>query len=193
MSPSVMLLSLLLLFMPLAHAQSSTPSSMSISMSDMPMSTAVSTSISPEYTITVLPAVTSQPSCIFNCLIPIGLADPSGCDDVTNDCACLSAPADALEALTGCIKTVCQSSTSACMAIATSLYESYCNSVYGTAIFASAFQAEASAAAASSSSASAEATTSMGSATVGTSTSTPASAAASATGKSESVLWSPSL
>jgi len=114
--------------------------------------------------------VTSQPSCIFNCLIPIGLADPSGCDDVTNACACLSAPALALNVITECIKSVCMSSTSAYAGIATSLYESYCVSIYGTAEFTSAFSAEAMAAA-SSSTANVKVTTSSTSRTVKTSTS----------------------
>jgi len=83
-------------------------------------------------------------------MVPIGLADPSGCDDVTENCACLSAPADAIDFLTSCIATVCKSSTSEFAASATSLYDSYCNSVYGTATFSEAFVEESSAAAASS-------------------------------------------
>jgi hypothetical protein len=45
---------------------------------------------------------------------------------------------------------VCASSTSAYAASATSLYESYCDSIYGTATFSEAFVEEASAAAMSS-------------------------------------------
>ena len=166
---------------------------------------AATTSVSPDYTITALPAVQSAPSCIFNCLIPIGLAEPSGCDDVTNDCACLSAPSDGtcylvsskslylpqlsvLDVLTGCINAVCLSSTSAFGTSATSLYESYCNSIYGTAVFTSAFEAEASAAA-SSSSASVEASiTSAGASPSKTSAVTSPSAT-----KSGAMSWEPSL
>jgi hypothetical protein len=152
-SPTMKLLALLLLtFSPLALAAPSTSMDTSGSMSTMSMSAAESSSAdtSPSYTITALPAVISAPSCVFNCLVPIGLADPSGCDDVTENCACLSAPADILDFLTSCAETVCQGSTSAYAASATSLYESYCNSVYGTATFSEAFAEEASAAAASS-------------------------------------------
>jgi hypothetical protein len=142
---------LLLALNHLALAASSTSMDMTGSMSTMSMSTAASSSTdtSPPYSITALPAVVSAPSCIFNCLIPIGLADPSGCDDVTENCACLSAPSDVLDFLTSCAATVCHSSTSAYGASATSLYESYCNSVYGTATFSEAFVEEASAAASS--------------------------------------------
>jgi hypothetical protein len=83
-------------------------------------------------------------------MIPIGLADSSGCDNVTENCACLSAPADVLDFFTGCVETVCHSSTSAYIASATSLYESYCNSVYGTSSFSAAFVMESEMAAASS-------------------------------------------
>ncbi|KAG0648922.1 hypothetical protein D0Z07_4918 [Hyphodiscus hymeniophilus] len=182
----------------LAAAQSSTSSKgTSGPTSDISMSsTAASTPTSPEYTITALPAVQSAPSCVFNCLIPIGLADPSGCDDVTEDCACLSAPADVLDFLTECVNTVCTSSTISFGASATRLYQSYCTSVYGTAAFNAAFAAESSAdvaAAASSSIASAEASkTSSGPVETGVTTSS-SSASASASGKSGSVVWSPSL
>ena len=141
----------------LATAQSSTSSSMSTgSMSSMSMSgsasmAAASVSTAP-YSITALPQVISQPSCVWNCLIPIGLADPSGCDDVTNECACLSAPSDVLDVLSGCIQTVCTDSKSAYAAVATSLYESYCTSAFGAAMFSQAFTAEAAAAASSSAS-----------------------------------------
>ena len=124
---------------------SSVPNSLP-SSTDMSMSAAPSSSdTSPNYTITALPAVRSQPSCIYNCLIPVGLADPSGCDDVTNDCACLSAPADAMDALTDCANTVCKSSTSEYGASATSLFQSYCQSIYGPMSFSQAFLAESSA------------------------------------------------
>lgn len=162
------MLLVLSVFVGLAAAQSSSSTiSASISMSsavanslpmstDMPMSAAPSSSdTSPNYTITALPAVRSQPSCVYNCLIPIGLADPSGCDDVTDDCACLSAPADVLDALTECANTVCKSSTSEYGASATSLYQSYCQSVYGSRSISQAFIAESSADAASSSAAAA--------------------------------------
>ena len=151
-----------------------------------------STDTSPDYTITALPAVQSAPSCVFNCLVPIGLADPSGCDDVTENCACLSAPADVLDFLTDCVNTVCASSTSAFGASATSLYESYCTSIYGNASFSQAFVAESSvdaAAATSSSIASVEASMTSSSA----STSATGSGSAAATTKSGSVVWSPSL
>src|SRR5271156_2167204 len=163
--------------MALAAAQSSTSSMMSMStISGMPMSTSITfaNASTAEYTITALPAVTGQPSCIFNCLIPIGLADPSGCDDVTNECACLNAPNDVLDVLNGCIQTVCKSSTSAYAAVATGLYESYCVSVFGTAQFSQAFSSEAAAAASSSASSAASASASK-------------HATASATGTSESM------
>jgi hypothetical protein len=178
---------MLLIFLPfvaLAIGQSSTSSEMSMSsMSSMSMSTnmAAPNASSAEYSITALPAVTGQPSCIFNCLIPIGLADPSGCDDVTNECACLSAPSDVLDVLNGCIQTVCKSSTSAYAAVATGLYESYCQSVFGTAQFSQAFSSEAAAAAASST---ASSTTSESKSTYAT---------ASATGTSGSMIWTSSL
>jgi len=86
--------------------------------------------------------VTAQPACLFNCLNPIGLADPSNCDDVTNDCACLSAPAGAAEAITDCISTVCKSDISQYGDIATSLYNGYCLSIYGSASLSSAASAE---------------------------------------------------
>jgi hypothetical protein len=154
-SPTMKLLAFIALDS-LTLAASSTSTDMSGSLSTMSMSSsasaAASTSVdtSPPYSITALPAVVSAPSCIFNCLIPIGLADSSGCDDVTENCACLSAPADALDFLTQCVQTVCKSSTSAFGASATSLYVSYCDSVYGTATFSEAFVEEASAAASSS-------------------------------------------
>ena len=137
-----------------------------------------------EYTITALPAVIGQPSCVFNCLVPIGLADPSGCDDVTNECACLSAPSDALDVLTACIETVCTSSTSAYAAVATSLYQSYCQSVFGTAQFSQAFVSESAAAAASSSS-------SASAASASATASATAKPSASKTG--DSVVWTSSL
>lgn len=149
---------------------------------------AAATSSSPEYSITALPAVISQPSCVYNCLIPIGLADPSGCDDVSNDCACLSAPNDVLDVLTGCVETVCKSSTSAYAATATSLYESYCQSIYGTASFSQAFVAESSAAASSSAAAAKSASGGSTTGTLPTATTTP-----SPTAKSLSVMCKPSL
>ncbi len=148
--------------MAVAHSEDTASST---SLSSLPNSTLTSTipapsmsnnsnsssssDTSPPYTITALPAIRSASPCVFNCLIPIGLADPSGCDDVTNDCACLSAPADVLDALTECANTVCQSSTSEYGASATSLFQSYCKSLYGTMTISQAFVAEASAAAAS--------------------------------------------
>jgi CFEM domain len=139
MAPSIMKLLAILSFTTSLVLSTSTTSS-----SSMVMSAAMSTSVdnSPEYSITALPAVQSAPSCLFNCLIPIGLADSSGCDDVTENCACLSAPADVLDFLTDCVETVCQSSTSAFIASATSLYESYCVSVYGSSSFSAAFVME---------------------------------------------------
>ena len=156
----------------LVVAQSSTSSG-------TPMAATASASTA-EYSITALPAVIGQPSCVFNCLIPIGLADPSGCDDVTNECACLSAPSDVLDVLTGCVETVCMSSTSAYAAVATSLYQSYCQSVFGTAQFSQAFVSESAAAAASASS-------SMGGSSTASATATP-----SASGTSDSVVWTSS-
>lgn len=193
------LLSLLTLVVGLVAAQSSTSSSMDMAMSGMSMSesAAASTSTSPDYTITALPAVQSAPSCVFNCLIPIGLADPSGCDDVSEDCACLSAPADVLNFLTECVNTVCPSSSSSAYgASATSLYGSYCQSVYGNATIAQAFSAESSAdaaAAASSSIASVEASSTNAGASSSATSSASGFASASSTAKSGSSIWSPSV
>lgn len=100
----------------------------------------------------------------------------------------MSAPADVLDVLTGCVETVCKSSTGAYAAVATSLYESYCNSIYGTAVFTSAFSAEAAAAASTSSEILESA--SLASARAASVTSTTS---ATATAKSESTHWSPSL
>lgn len=185
---------LLSLFPLLALAQASTsttavPNSLPVvAMSTSAAASAAATSSSPAYSITALPAVASQPSCVYNCLIPIGLADPSGCDDVSNDCACLSAPNDVLDVLTGCVETVCKSSTSAYAATATSLYESYCQSIYGTASFSQAFVAESSAAASSSVAAARSASGGSGVTTTATVTTK-----ASATAKSLAVLCKPSL
>ena len=140
-----------------------------------------STDDSPPYSITALPAVIAQSPCVFNCLIPIGLADPSGCDDVTENCACLSAPSDALDVLTDCVQMVCKSSVSQFQANATSLYQSYCQSIYGTMSLSSATVAESAAAAASSSSSSSVTATEASSAMV------------SPTKKSESGVWLPPL
>lgn len=185
---------LLCLFLLLGLTQAQTSSTSTAVPNSLPTAapstsmamSAAATSSSPDYTITALPAVISQPSCVYNCLIPIGLADPSGCDDVSNDCACLSAPNDVLAVLTGCIETVCKSSTSAYGATATSLYESYCQSVYGSASFSQAFVAESSAAA-SSSIASAKSASSF------SSTSTTATTTPSSTAKSLSTVWKPSM
>ena len=185
------LLSLFLL-LPLTQAQTSptaVPNSLPVvAASTSAAASAAATSSSPAYSITALPAAISQPSCVYNCLIPIGLADPSGCDDVSNDCACLSAPNDVLDVLTGCVETVCKSSTSAYAATATSLYESYCQSIYGTASFSQAFVAESSAAASSSVAAAKSASGGSGASTTSTVTTTP-----SATAKSLSVMCKPSL
>lgn len=167
---------LLSLLVARALAQSSTTTSMSMSsgmsmsMSSMSMSSAASTSSSPDYSITAEPAVASLASvapCVFNCLNPIGLADPSGCDDVSNDCACLSAPIEAQQVITECINTVCTTNTSSYAALATSLYQSYCAGLYSNSSLASATSADSSsdaAAAASSSSAEKSSTTTSASA-----------------------------
>jgi hypothetical protein len=162
----------------LAISQSSTSSDTSTSSI---ASTATANVSAAEYSITALPAVTGQPSCVFNCLIPIGVADPSGCDDVTNECACLNAPNDVLDVLTDCVQTVCKSSTSAYAAIVTGLYQSYCQSVFGSAQFSQALSSEAAAAAASSTASTMTSTTATG------------EASATATGTSESVMWTSSL
>ena len=182
----------LFLLLALTHAQTS-PTAVPNSLPNQAASTstaasAAATSSSPEYSITALPAVISQPSCVYNCLIPIGLADPSGCDDVSNDCACLSAPNDVLDVLTACVETVCKSSTSAYAATATSLYESYCQSIYGTASFSQAFVAESSAAASSSAAAAKSVSGGSTTSTTPTPTTTP-----SPTAKSLSAMYKPSL
>jgi len=144
---------------------------------------AASTSSSPDYTITAVPVVSALASaapCVFNCLNPIGLADPSGCDDVSNDCACLSAPLEALNAITECINTVCSTSTSSYASLATALYQSYCDVHYAASDLSSATAADSSsdaAAAASTSSAGASSAASK-------SGSKTTSATASATSKS---------
>jgi len=125
-----------------ALAATSTPMSTSMTGSSMAMPAATPSSFAnvsaAEYTITALPAVQSQSHCVWNCLIPIGLADPSNCDDVTNQCACLNAPVDAMSVIADCIATVCNSDTSSYASIATSLYQSYCISLFGTSQFTSA-------------------------------------------------------
>jgi hypothetical protein len=175
------------LFMAIVAAHAATPSEtvMSTPMSSISDITSTATNTGnasvAEYSITALPAVQSQPSCIFNCLIPIGLADPSGCDDVTNECACLNAPNDVLGFLADCVQTVCTSSTSSYAAVVTNLYESYCQSVFGTAEFSQAFSMEAAAAASSS-------IAEMMSTMTTTTAETP-----SATAKSGAKIWSPTL
>ena len=182
----------LLLFLLLGLTQAQTPSTAVPNSLPMPAAStsmalsAAATSSSPDYTITALPAAKSQSSCVYNCLLPIGLADPSGCDDISNDCACLSAPGDVLDFLTGCVETVCKSSTSAYAANATSLYESYCRSIYGSATFSQAFEAESSAAASSSVAAAMSGGSSM-------SMSMSATATPSPTAQSLSVMCKPSL
>ncbi|PMD46328.1 hypothetical protein L207DRAFT_507249 [Hyaloscypha variabilis F] len=185
--PMGLLTFLVLTLSSLALAASTTSTLASVSESAAATTT---TDDSPEYSITALPAVVSAPACVFNCLFPGALNDPVGCDNVTNNCACLSAPANAIDFITGCIETVCASSTSAYAASATSLYESYCDSIYGTATFSEAFVEEASAAAMSSSLASVEATQS--SSTIHPSTTSSGSASASPT-KSDAERWQPAL
>ncbi|KAF8854266.1 hypothetical protein BDZ45DRAFT_46250 [Acephala macrosclerotiorum] len=155
----------------LAFAASTTTMDMSgmettMVMSSTSMAASTPSDTSPPYTITALPIVKNQTSCVFNCLIPIGLADSSGCDDVTENCACLSAPVDAESFFSTCIATVCGSSTSAYIASATSLYESYCMSVYGSASLAAAttsnVQADAAAASSTASSSSSSSATATG-------------------------------
>ncbi|OCL07548.1 hypothetical protein AOQ84DRAFT_377579 [Glonium stellatum] len=87
-----------------------------------------------------------------------------------------------MSVLTDCVATVCKSSTSSYAAVVTSLYQSYCNSVFSTAQFSSAIAAEATAAA------------STTAASLSTSTSAiKASTSASATAKSGSEKTSASL
>lgn len=154
---------------------------MSQSMSSMASAPTMSVNNSVvEFSITALPAVTALPACVANCLIPIGLADASGCDDVTNDCACLSAPAGAMGEITDCINTVCTASTAAYGSMAVSQYNSYCMSIYGPASISSAAAQE------SASDASASATANS----TGSGTSSAPSASAT---KNESPSTSPSL
>jgi hypothetical protein len=112
------------------------------------------------YSLTMLPAASAAPGCVQNCLNDAGLRGSSGCDfDLTNDCACLSAPAGSNDFLTSCVATVCSASTAAAEAQIASLYNGYCSSIYGSASLAEASSAEASgnAAAAASSTSSAAA------------------------------------
>ena len=170
------IISILLAVGALAQSSNSTTSA---------MSTSTSTSSSPDYSITVLPVVASMQSsipCLYNCLVPIGLADPSGCNEVSNDCACLSAPAGAQQVITECINTVCNSSTSQYASTAVSLYQSYCSSAYPAALLSSATSAE--------SVSDAQAATMKSSSTTASATT---SASASATSKNEAGVWQPSL
>jgi hypothetical protein len=189
------LLALLYAFTEAATSTSST--GVSIASGSVPTITnaAVTSSVNNsvvEYSITDLPAVSAQPACLFNCLNPIGLADPSDCDDITNDCACLSAPAGAASAIQDCISTVCESSISEYGDIATSLYIGYCSSIYGSSSLASAASAEQvedSSAAASSSSA---AQLSSEEATKTASVTLPGSSAAIPSAKSSANTFMPS-
>jgi len=96
------------------------------------------------YSLTMLPAATAAAGCVFNCLTAAGLRGSSGCDfDLTNDCACLSAPAGSNDFLTSCVATVCKSSTDAAESTITSLYNSYCSSIYGPESLSAASSAEA--------------------------------------------------
>jgi hypothetical protein len=130
-------------------------------------------------------SIQSSIPCIYNCLIPIGLADPSGCDVVDNDCACLSAPSGAQELITDCINTVCETSTSLYASMATSLYQSYCNGAYSADRLSSAISAES----VSNAQVAASSTTTSNSTTASATT----SASATATSKSEAGVWQPSL
>ena len=173
------IISILLAVGALAQSSNSTTSA---------MATSTSTSSSPDYSITAVPGVVSMQSsipCIYNCLIPIGLADPSGCDEVSNDCACLSAPAGAQQVISDCINTVCNSSTSQYASTAVSLYQSYCNSAYPASLLSSATSAESVSDAQAASSSTMTSTSTTASATT--------SASASATSKSEAGIWQPSL
>lgn len=102
------------------------------------------------YSLESLPAYLSLTvSCLQNCLLPIGLDEPTNCDTQTNDCACLSAPVEAQEAITSCLSTVCSgvsgSQLSAYASTATSLYLSYCSARYPASALASASSADLSA------------------------------------------------
>lgn len=102
------------------------------------------------YSIESLPAFKSlTASCLQNCLLPIGLDEPTNCDDQTNDCACLSAPVEAQQAITDCLSTVCSGVSGSQLAgyasTATSLYLSYCSARYPAAALASATAADLSA------------------------------------------------
>jgi hypothetical protein len=93
------------------------------------------------YSLTGLPAASTLPTCVFNCLNDAGLRGVGGCDfDLTNDCACLDAAYGADDFLTSCVATVCTetASSSANEALITSAYNSYCMSLYGSSSIASA-------------------------------------------------------
>jgi CFEM domain len=127
------------------QAISSTKASTASSSVDMSTSittetTTVNNSIV-SYSLTALPVASSLPICVFNCLNDAGLRGVGGCDfDLTNDCACLDAAYGADDFLTSCVATVCTETASAGAyeAIATSVYNSYCLSLYGLSSISSA-------------------------------------------------------
>jgi hypothetical protein len=91
-------------------------------------------------TLGSLDADETLPACVCNCLIPMGLADRSSCNDVT--CACLSASIEAVGFLTDCVAPLCKSSADAFASSATSLCDRYCFSVYGSASISAADKAD---------------------------------------------------
>lgn len=101
------------------------------------------TDTSPYFSLPWSPAVGGgSQGCIPACLAWFGRV--TGCGDFASEnCACLSAPADALDYIAICVGNICipERSTSAFARSAVGSYKSYCESVYGTAIFSKALLA----------------------------------------------------
>jgi hypothetical protein len=136
----------LLAFAAGAFATSSTSTSAAPASSATGSSSSTTVDTSGEYSLTADPAVLTAVPCVQNCLSPYQMDDPTNCDDVTNNCACLSAPAGVLSVIEGCIATVCTVSASvdAYSSSAQNLYTSYCKAHYNAAQLSSAASAEAS-------------------------------------------------
>lgn len=123
------------------------------------------TSAAPEgiCTLGTVPGSLHQPSCVINCLVDpqnFGSVNGTACtDSLTNDCVCLAGPAAAIEAVATCVVSSCASAAmanatdaadlasvsdvlSSDLAVATSLYSSYCLSVFGPTVISVAISSE---------------------------------------------------
>lgn len=113
------------------------------------------------YTLPSLPGARSAPLCVAACLLPdtfgdLACASASTGNDtsfglVSDNCACVASPLDAVDAVTDCILQSCglapgtaidSVGVSAGISTATSLYQSYCLDKFGSAALASATSAE---------------------------------------------------